>query len=61
MALKSFDSRQVLGDLASFHRVESSNGSTDGWEREREAIFFTVSFFQFLMNGFNADAPNDWL
>jgi hypothetical protein len=35
--------------------------STDGWEREREAIFFTLSFFQFLMNGFNADAPSDWL
>ena len=36
-------------------------GSTDGWEREREAIFFALSFFQFLMNGFNADAPSDWL
>jgi hypothetical protein len=32
-----------------------------GWEREREAIFFALSFFQFLMNGFNADAPSDWL
>jgi hypothetical protein len=36
-------------------------GSTDGWERGREAIFFALSFFQFLMNGFNADAPSDWL
>ena len=36
-------------------------GSTDGWERKREAIFFALSFFQFLMNGFNADAPSDWL
>jgi hypothetical protein len=35
--------------------------SSKAWEREREAIFFALSFFQSLMSGFNADAPSDWV